>query len=115
MTNNPVVLSVTRARALAFAFIVMYAAAWAATGVFGPGDVQDLVRGRNQPVCSEHFAHDRSVFEPQDVCQSDAVAPFLVRMNYAYVNGLAGSGGTNIFLWLPGYTLRLWSLNHWIA
>jgi hypothetical protein len=115
MLHDPTTPPAARAKAPVLACIVVYAGAWAATGIFGPGDVQDLVGRPNEPVCAAHFELRRSAFHVQKVCESDAVAPFLIRMHYAYGIGLEGSGGTDVFLWTPRYIHRLWSVNQWVS
>jgi hypothetical protein len=97
---------------------VAYGALWLATGLLGTRDVRKLkLSGMYQPMGLAGFtdvSNGASAKWPWYYCRTLSYAPFLVRVDYGWqTGGLSGDGGSELYLWVFGSTVRAYEIEHW--
>src|SRR5262249_27217892 len=97
----------------------LYIALWELTQLAGMPTVDRRVRA-GMPVDSSYTYTDVAAKGRPRIpgrfyyCRATAYAPFLVRADYGWhAGGLAGEGGSELYLWAFGPTMRVYELEHW--
>lgn len=116
----PALRWVTRKRLIVLGAIAAgYILIWCITHFVGVPSVYRTVED-SMPITAEfHYTDVRRKASggtdwPRYYCYTVAYAPFLVRADYGWQSGsLSGDGGSGLYLWLPGYTVRIVELGHW--
>jgi hypothetical protein len=101
--------------------ITVYIVLWFVTHFFGVPEVSHVVK-RRMPIDKTYDYTDvkknvkGSKGQPTYFCRATAYAPFLVRGDYAWQAApLIGEGGSNLYLWFFGWTVRIYELEHWLS
>jgi hypothetical protein len=97
--------------------VVLYALLWWLTHIFGVPQVR-RAEVKAMPVTSLFMdvsgATGRRAAGPQYFCRAAAQAPFLVRVEQGWVKGpLNGDGGSVLYLWFFGVTIRTLEYSQW--
>jgi hypothetical protein len=88
---------------------VFYILLWFVTHLFGVPQVYRIVKDKI-PV------NAKGASQPSYSCRAVAYAPFLVRGDFAWQAApLIGEGGSALYLWLFGVTVRVYELEHWLS
>jgi hypothetical protein len=51
----------------------------------------------------------------EDFCFTRAYAPFIVRADYSFGPGMAGFGGSDLYLWAFGKTFKILTIRYWVS
>ena len=101
--------------------VALYVFFWFVTHFFGVPNVYHTVKS-SMPITASFAYTDvprrvrGSTDGPIYFCRAIAYAPFLVRGDYGWQSGpLSGEGGSSLYLWFCGYTLRIRELEHWMS
>lgn len=108
-----------RTSTLLFAFVFLYAVLWALTGHYGNAIVRaavcdELHREWHTEVAGrkELSSLPRSAY----YCHSQAVAPFVVSLDFGYECGpVCGHGAGGFVLWLPGANAPFYQRSWWAS
>jgi hypothetical protein len=98
--------------------LILYAGLWFLTHQFGSPQVRSVV------VAAMHSTDYHADWSQQTNrfsgrfywCSTRAYAPFLVYANYGWQGGpLYGDGGSALYLWFFGRSIRIRELEHWAS
>ena len=96
-----------------FMCIVGYVGLWDVTATFGPGRLASDLARRGDIHCNAVRRPAGQVLQHDDRCQSHAVAPFLIRTELSWCALMCVQGGSDLYVWVPGYTSLFLRLRQW--
>lgn len=90
----------------------VYVSLWLVTHLFGTAQVRTEVLHDYVNLIGKT---EHRIVKDEDWCRTSAYAPFIVQAEYSFGLPMRGCGGTQIYFWIFGRTLKIWDLDYWVS